>query len=47
MFSGMAHHTEEMAKDVLQVILDMKISPLTVSQRVLAMHPSTRELRTA
>ena len=34
-------------KDVLQMIKDYQIAPLVVGQRVLAIHPKTRELHTA
>lgn len=34
-------------KEVLMMVKEYKIAPLIVGQRVLALHPKTRELRTA
>lgn len=39
--------TEDRIKEVLQIIKEFQIAPLVVGQRVLALHPKTRELRTA
>mmetsp|Transcript_32335 Transcript_32335/g.23878 ORF Transcript_32335/g.23878 Transcript_32335/m.23878 type:complete len:121 (+) Transcript_32335:1258-1620(+) len=38
---------EDRVKDVLLMIKEYQIAPLIVGQRVLAVHPKTRELRTA
>jgi hypothetical protein len=38
---------EERVKDVLSMIKEFQIAPLVVGQRVLAIHPKTKELRTA
>ena len=38
---------EEKVKEVLNMIKLYQIAPLVVSQRVLAIHPKTKELRTA
>jgi len=38
---------EDRVKDVLSKIKEYQIAPLMVSQRVLAIHPKTKELRTA
>ena len=38
---------DEKVKEVLQIIKEYQIAPLVVGQRVLAIHPKTKELRTA
>lgn len=38
---------EDKLKEVLLMIKEYQIAPLVVGQRVLAIHPKTKELRTA
>lgn len=40
-------YDEDKLKDVLQMIKQFKIAPLVVGQRILAIHPKNKELRTA
>ena len=41
------HEVKEKASHVLDIIRKFKIMPISVQQRVLAIHPKTKELRTA
>ena len=41
------NYTEEEILHTLKLVQKSKVLPLQVSQQVLAMHPVTRELRTA
>lgn len=40
-------YPDHKVKEVLMMVKEYKIAPLIVGQRVLALHPKTRELRTA
>lgn len=47
LFDKKPQFEEERVKEVLQMIKEYQIAPLVVGQRVLAIHPKTKELRTA